>query len=174
MRCEFYKKTDKNSKTKFRCKACIYGVFSSSRDSIFIKEIRPEHNHDLYTETEIDQLLKGKIASVPESIKEEAYNLFLRGFTSQEVMKINKERYYKDTECPFDHIALKNFLYEKLKSQQIRYNNIEDIYNAIISEKSQNKQILVREDKVGDNLKGIAFTFEDQVDKCRKIFLKND
>ena len=166
MRCDYYNKTIKPTTTRFRCKAQIYGVHNSKNSQVVIKKISCQHNHNLYTPDEIAYINRSRIASISDIIKNESYSLFLKGFTCTEAFKILKDRYFSNQECPFERLTLKNYLYERLKHDQIRYKGINEIYNAVMSEKFNNKSLITKELKQGDQIKGFAFTFEDQVERC--------
>ena len=134
MRCEYYNKVDKFSKNRHFCKSLIYAAYCAVKpNQLKVKKILTEHNHELYTKEEIDFKSKNKIISIPDNIQNEAYNLFIAGFTCGEIYQVIKEREFKDRECPFDYQPLKNYLYERLIKDQTKYNSFEEVYDAIIN-----------------------------------------
>jgi len=160
MRCSFFRKKDNNG-SLYKCNAHIYGVISEGK--CILKKIDDKHSHVLLTSEQIKFIKSQSKESIPMKCRDEAYSLFITGESTKMIYELIKKSNYPNGECPFGTSPLKNYLYNRNKKDSAKYNNLTDIYDKIKEEQGLTKTLLLKTYGPEEDLKGLSFTFQEQI-----------
>ena len=160
MRCSFHRKKHPQGHL-FNCQAFLYATIVNNK--LVLKKLNPYHSHQLLTSEDIKLQLKQSRKSIPESIKAEAYKLFISGESCKDIFNLIKKSHYSNSNCPFAFDPLKNYLYDQNKNESVDYENISQIYKKLKEENDITKSLLMETLGEESGLKALAFTFQEQV-----------
>ena len=166
--CSFHRKKDAKGKN-YNCKALVYAVMSEGK--LIIRKIQQYHTHSLMTLQAIKVKLGQSQTLIPEIIRETSYRLFISGESTSEIYNLMKKTYFHETNCPFTIDPLRNYLYNKSKQECVNYEKIHEIYQKFNCDEGIKKFLIVQTIGENDDLKGLAFTFKEQIDYGNNYFI---
>jgi len=126
----------------YDCPAMVYGAVVGNE--IKIRKIRSDHTHSLLTSQGIGLKISMSQKSIPEKVKEIAYNLFLEGKSCKDIYSFIKKAEYPHSKCPFSFDPFKNCLDERKKKDSVQYDNILEIYSKLRSDDGTTRVLLVK------------------------------
>ena len=168
MRCSFHRKKDAEGKN-YNCKALVYAVMSEGK--LIIRKIQQYHTHSLMTSQAIKVKLGQSQKLIPETIRETSYRLFISGESTSEIYNLMKKTYFPETNCPFTIDPLRNYLYNKSKQECVNNENKPEIFQKFNSDERIKKFLVEQTFGENDDLKGLAFTFKEQIDYGNNYFI---
>jgi len=101
--------------------------------------------------------------SIPEKIKEEAYQLFISGESCKDIYSLIKKIHYANKTCEFTFDPLKNYLYDRNKRESLSYKNLSEIYKVLKENEGITKNLISRIYGEETQPIGLAFTSQEQV-----------
>ena len=161
MGCSFHR-TKNPEGDYYNCGALVYGVISEGK--YVIRKIISNHNHNLMTSEAIKIKLAQSQKLIPELIKDSSYRLFISGESTTDIFNLMKKAHYPENNCPFTIDPLRNYLYNRSNKESVNYENIIEIYEKLKTEQGASKFLLLKSYGEAENLKGLAFTFKEQID----------
>jgi len=156
----------------YKCPAMVYAYGVDNK--ITLSRIVSGHTHPLLTSKDIELQISMSKKSIPENVRELSYNLFLEGKSCKDIYSFIEKAEYQNSKIPFCYDPFKNYLYDRNKKEAVKYNTISEIFKKLKNDDGTTRILLMKQLGDEENLKGLSFTFKDQVQYGIIILLFHD